>query len=76
VGCFVAGAVSDALGYGVEFSSWREILPEHGPGGVQTPIGPSGQAIVSVDTQMTMFTADGLLRAYRRLRTKGSSTGT
>jgi ADP-ribosyl-[dinitrogen reductase] hydrolase len=75
-GCLIAGAVGDALGYRVEFSSWREIMKEHGPAGVKTPIGESGQAIVSDDTQMTMFTADGLLRAYQRQMTKGITTVT
>ena len=33
-GCLLGGAVGDALGAGIEFSSLAEIRSEHGPAGV------------------------------------------
>ena len=61
-GCFLAGAAGDALGYQVEFTSFEEILRQYGPHGVRT-MAPH----ISDDTQMTLFTAEGLLmgRAHR-----------
>ena len=33
-GCLVGGAAGDALGYPVEFFSWREIQKQFGAGGI------------------------------------------
>jgi ADP-ribosyl-[dinitrogen reductase] hydrolase len=63
-GCLFAGALGDALGYRVEFKDLKEIVDAHGPAGVTDPR-THGKAIVSDDTQMTLFTLDGLLRAAR-----------
>ncbi len=63
-GTLVAGAAGDALGYAVEFLSFDEIVKQYGGKGItafQTDI--DGVALVSDDTQMTLFTADGLLSA-------------
>ena len=64
-GCLLGGAIGDALGGPVEFRSTAEILAEH-PDGVRTfvdggPGWPPGT--ITDDTQMTMFTAEGLIRA-------------
>ena len=59
LGCLLGGAVGDALGYQVEFHSWPEIVDEWGPGGVTE----LRRNRVSDDTQMTLFTAEGLLEA-------------
>ncbi|CAG0956374.1 hypothetical protein BURK1_00474 [Burkholderiales bacterium] len=61
----VGGAVGDALGAPVEFMSLSEIRAELGPGGVhgyQQAFGRYGA--ITDDTQLAMFTAEGLLRAY------------
>lgn len=65
-GCLLGGAVGDALGWPVEFQRLERILERHGPEGVRTPAVPPGrQAEVTDDTQMTLFTAEGLLDAVR-----------
>ena len=35
LGCFLGGAVGDALGAPVEFDSWSEIVAEYGRAGIQ-----------------------------------------
>ncbi len=63
-GCLLGGAVGDALGWPVEFSSWAEIRERFGPQGVTgLTRAPGGLAEVTDDTQMTLFTAEGLLQA-------------
>ena len=74
-GCLVGGAVGDALGGAVEFSSRREIIERFGPAGLTTMV----SNLITDDTQMTLFTAQGLVdaaRAPRRGRCIGrTSTG-
>jgi ADP-ribosylglycohydrolase len=59
LGCLVGGAVGDALGYQVEFQSWSRIEDDYGPEGVTE----MRYNRVSDDTQMTLFTVEGLLLA-------------
>jgi ADP-ribosylglycohydrolase len=70
-GCLLGGAVGDALGAPVEFASLEEIWGKHGPDGVRAyaPSGGGGPAYGAItdDTQMTLFTVEGLIRA--RVRT-------
>ncbi|WP_226660726.1 ADP-ribosylglycohydrolase family protein [Microbulbifer aggregans] len=71
-GCLLAGAVGDALGAAVEFMSWAEIQRVFGPEGLSDYAPAYGRiGAITDDTQMTLFTAEGLLRAYVR----GSSRG-
>ena len=65
IGCLVGGAVGDALGYPVEFSSYEGICARFGAAGIRAyELDPwAGQALFSDDTQMTLFTAVGLTRA-------------
>lgn len=63
-GCLLGGAVGDALGAVVEFDSIDEIRRRYGPDGVGA-FPPDGGRITD-DTQMTLFTAEGLIRARRR----------
>lgn len=71
-GCLLAGAVGDALGAPVEFWSLARIREACGPEGVTgyLPLG-GRRGLVTDDTQMTLFTAEGLVRAHERGRTKG-----
>ena len=74
LGCLLGGAVGDALGYKVEFCSLREIRERFGPAGIQQPVlNSAGKAVVSDDTQMTLFTAEGLIEGFAR---NGSTTTT
>lgn len=62
-GCLLGGAVGDALGAVVEFDSIDEIRRRYGPAGL-TAFPAEGR--ITDDTQMTLFTAEGLIRARRR----------
>ena len=72
LGCLVGGAVGDALGAPVEFMRRSEILQQFGPKGI-TSYAPAYSTLGAItdDTQMTLFTAEGLLRSYVRYRNKG-----
>lgn len=61
-GCLIGGAIGDALGYAVEFLQYEEILRRYGKRGItEYDIVGDEQAIISDDTQMTLFTASGIL---------------
>lgn len=70
-GCLIGGAVGDALGYAVEFSSESSIFSMYGKSGIAEYALHSGKAIISDDTQMTMFTATALLDGITRGRLRG-----
>lgn len=66
-GCLLGGAIGDALGAGVEFSSLAEIREKHGPSGVTDYVVSYGRrGAITDDTQMTLFTVEGLIRAQVR----------
>ncbi|HTS02622.1 MAG TPA: ADP-ribosylglycohydrolase family protein [Thermoanaerobaculia bacterium] len=68
-GCLLGGAVGDALGAPVEFLRLSEIRERFGPGGLTDFAEAYGQVgAITDDTQMTLFTAEGLLRAVCRER--------
>jgi len=62
-GCLLGGAAGDALGAPVEFLDRRQILGRFGPAGIRD-FAPAygGLGRITDDTQMTLFTAEGLLR--------------
>lgn len=63
----MGGAVGDALGSGIEFQTIEQIRADHGPDGVTGLTGGYGHlAPLTDDTQMTLFTAEGLIRASVR----------
>lgn len=62
--CLAGGAVGDALGYAVEFLRLPEITRRYGDAGILEPqTDASGRLVVSDDTQMTLFAAQGLIQA-------------
>ena len=70
-GCLLGGAAGDALGYEVEFMSERQIIERFGGNGITEFFLRNGVAQISDDTQMTMFTATGLLLGTTRGNTRG-----
>jgi len=65
-GCLLGGAAGDALGYTVEFMDQQQIQSWFGHSGITEPQpdSKSGKALISDDTQLTLFTLDGLIWAY------------
>ncbi|WP_234995536.1 ADP-ribosylglycohydrolase family protein [Streptoalloteichus hindustanus] len=57
-GCLLGGALGDALGAPVEFLRLAEIHRQHGPDGITEPPSP---ALLTDDTQLILFTVEGLL---------------
>ena len=62
IGCLLGGAIGDAMGYPVEFMRYSSIVRYFGGAGVRDL---SNGNLISDDTQMTLFTAEGLLNAHR-----------
>lgn len=78
-GSLMAGAAGDALGYTVEFWSKQQIHSRYGEQGItQFELASNGKALVSDDTQMTLFTANALLMGMTRwaMRGIGADLGT
>jgi ADP-ribosyl-[dinitrogen reductase] hydrolase len=74
VGCILAGSIGDALGAPVEFLTAAQIEAEYGSGGPSdygVAFGYRGTA--TDDTQMTLFTLEGLVRAHVQYRVTGRS---
>ena len=63
----LGGALGDALGYPVEFMKTEEILRSYGKNGITAlkTDKTKGSALLSDDTQMTLFTAEGIVAADR-----------
>lgn len=72
-GCIFGGAVGDALGYPVEFDNLQEIQAKYGSNGIKEyEIDEAiGKALISDDTQMTLFTATGVLLGETRHSLRG-----
>jgi ADP-ribosylglycohydrolase len=72
LGSFLGGAIGDALGAPIEFASLHEIRARHGAAGVTgftDGVWPAGT--ITDDTQMTLFTAEGFLRASSQYAARG-----
>lgn len=66
-GCLLGGAVGDALGAPVEFLEWPAIEAKFGPSGiVDFALAYGFTGAITDDTQMMLFTAEGLIRAFVR----------
>lgn len=71
-GSLLGGAVGDALGAAVEFLSLSEIRERFGLAGVRDYAPAYGRrGAITDDTQMTLFTAEGVLRAWVRAEERG-----
>ena len=71
-GCLLGGAVGDALGAAIEFDDLATIRKRFGPGGLRDYAPAYGrEGAVTDDTQMMLFTAEGLIRALHRWEGKG-----
>lgn len=66
-GCLLGGAIGDALGWPVECASWDMISEKYGADGILMPEpGEGGLFEITDDTQMTLFTAEGVRSALIR----------
>ena len=67
-GCLIGGAAGDALGYAVEFITLDEIHRHYTRTGITAYNldNELGKGIISDDTQMTLFTADGILTGAKQ----------
>lgn len=66
-GCLLGGALGDALGYPVEFMTTEDIRQKYGRNGIEEPDTDeeTRSALISDDTQMTLFTAEGIMWAAK-----------
>jgi ADP-ribosylglycohydrolase len=62
-GCLLGGALGDSLGYAIEFDSITAIRGRFGAAGLQGFAALDGGTHFSDDTQMTLYTVDGLVEA-------------
>lgn len=60
-GCLLGGALGDSLGYAVESDSIEAIRQRFGPAGLTDFAALDGGSHFSDDTQMTLYTVDGLV---------------
>ena len=70
-GCLLGGAIGDALGSPVEFLSLNSIAQVYGDAINDYVEFSDGTGAITDDTQMALFTAEGILRANVRGREKG-----
>ena len=73
LGCLLGGAVGDALGGAAEFMPRAQILQRFGDKGITNYADAyGGKGKITDDTQMTLYTAEGLPRARRKVFTRAS----
>ncbi|WP_241844210.1 ADP-ribosylglycohydrolase family protein [Kitasatospora sp. CB01950] len=65
-GSLLGGALGDALGWSVEFLHLDNIRRQYGSSGLTELADGDRDGHITDDTQMTLFTAEGLLRGGRR----------
>lgn len=65
-GCLLGGAIGDALGGPVEFQDGRSIVAKYPDGVREYVAGDWPAGTITDDTQMTLFTVEGLIRASVR----------
>lgn len=64
--CLLGGALGDGFGSAVESDTLADIRQRFGPAGLRLPQYEHGQLMVSDDTQVTLFTLEGLTRSMLR----------
>lgn len=69
--CLLGGSIGDALGADIEFASLAEIRRRFPHGFEDLPWHDGVQGAITDDTQMTLFTAEGLIRAAVRYEERG-----
>lgn len=69
--CLLGGAMGDSLGASIEFSSLATIQARFPDGVMDLPPYDGQRGAITDDTQMTLFTAEGLIRAWVRSNTRG-----
>ncbi|MCX2728994.1 ADP-ribosylglycohydrolase family protein [Saccharopolyspora sp. NFXS83] len=70
LGCFLGGALGNALGSDLEFVTAEQITERFGPAGPQGLREAYGvQGAITDDTQLTLFSAEGLIRGGIARRT-------
>ena len=71
-GSLFGGAMGDALGYPIEFLKREEIIKRFGDNGIsEYALNSKELAEISDDTQMTLFTATGILIGITRGKLRG-----
>ena len=71
-GCLLGGAIGDAPGAPVEFDSLSRIRQEFGEAGINDFHAAYGKVgAITDDTQMSLFTAEGILRGRVRQVERG-----
>lgn len=70
-GSLIGGAAGDALGYPVEFDKYSQIVRKYGEPGITEYELTRNVAEISDDTQMTLFTANGILMGLTRWYMRG-----
>lgn len=68
IGCLLGGAIGDALGYPIEFLYLNEIYDKYGRNGIEDlEVNVFlGKSLISDDTQMTLFTVEGILNCEKK----------
>lgn len=68
-GSLIGGAAGDALGYAIEFLGENEIFKRYGNSGIReySLDSVSGKALISDDTQMTLFTTEAIETCHMRV---------
>ena len=69
--CLLGGAVGDALGADIEFDSLARIRDRFPKAPADLPRHQGVAGAITDDTQMTLFTAEGLIRAAVRWEARG-----
>lgn len=70
--CLLGGAIGDSLGAEIEFLSANQIRREYPDGFTDLPPHQRIRGAITDDTQMTLFTAEGIINAYQNAAKTGS----
>jgi ADP-ribosylglycohydrolase len=70
LGCLLGGAIGDALGAPIEGASLVRIRARYGEDGLKE-YGGTGEGAITDETQLTLLTAEALVQASVRARSKG-----